>query len=580
MKCPNCGAETNGSFCGYCGSEVKNDAATVNIINNYYSDAKNPNIGNEKKGCCPKCSSSNISYTREQVSTYLHSNGIARTSQTAYKTVGLCQNCGYTWSPDALNKQANSNTSSATSQMNGATKTAQSTVLERKTVPKKNDNTWLWVLGWIFIFPVPLMIILLKDKKIGSFLKTILIILAWIFYLSFCCCSQILSDTDEEENISTQVNSSEESLKLDSSIWATKATEISNFDYYIDGSEIYLKRYDGSEKKIKIPNEYEIDGVKYTVAGMDGTFSSRKISSCILPEGLKTVSDNLFNSSSVKYVYLPSTIEIGDRFVGYFHDAEKIYYGGSEAMWNSMVHEERSRIDVKQIVFDANDELLFSSIPASKIELFKEYVSDNEVNPINESANYSVIPTSENVVFAKLSDFWVAIDDANKTITLRQFETHDKTCYISPIYNIDGQEYKVVSLGEDACFFGRTSLETCAIPDGVSNIANNTFNSSSVKNLILPSTITDLSGVYDYMHDLKVVYYAGSEEQWNAVRGASDFNGNVEVVCNVAMPSVADNKSYARNTLTIEKSQAEQLGGSMGNALNGFFQGLSEGLAE
>lgn len=44
MQCPNCGAQTNGRFCEYCGSEmpriapetVNNDNSHTTIVNNYY----------------------------------------------------------------------------------------------------------------------------------------------------------------------------------------------------------------------------------------------------------------------------------------------------------------------------------------------------------------------------------------------------------------------------------------------------------------------------------------------------------------------------------------------------------------
>ncbi len=48
--------------------------------------------------------------------------------------------------------------------------------------PKKK-RTWLWVLGWIFIFPVPLTILLLRNKTLDKKLKYGIIASAWIIYL-------------------------------------------------------------------------------------------------------------------------------------------------------------------------------------------------------------------------------------------------------------------------------------------------------------------------------------------------------------------------------------------------------------
>ena len=139
MKCPSCGAETQGKFCEYCGSEMPQEKPRV--------------------GGCPKCGSTNITFKRERVGTATqrssHKNiiGTGRTgqsvSQSAYRTVGLCQNCGFTWNP---------NTAS-----NGSGK-----------------KTWLWVLGWICIFPVPLTILILRKKDMKPAVKYGIITAAWL----------------------------------------------------------------------------------------------------------------------------------------------------------------------------------------------------------------------------------------------------------------------------------------------------------------------------------------------------------------------------------------------------------------
>lgn len=52
----------------------------------------------------------------------------------------------------------------------------------REVQPVKKRKTWLWVLGWIFIFPLPLTIILARSKRMSHALKIILISLAWIIF--------------------------------------------------------------------------------------------------------------------------------------------------------------------------------------------------------------------------------------------------------------------------------------------------------------------------------------------------------------------------------------------------------------
>lgn len=50
-------------------------------------------------------------------------------------------------------------------------------------VQPKKRKTWLWVLGWIFIYPVPLTIIMLKNKEMNKWLRIGIIAVAWIVYL-------------------------------------------------------------------------------------------------------------------------------------------------------------------------------------------------------------------------------------------------------------------------------------------------------------------------------------------------------------------------------------------------------------
>lgn len=136
MKCPNCGAEipNNAKFCEFCDSQI-----TV--------DMKEEQEKLNKTGC-PKCGSSNISFSREKLGEV---KGKKSTS-VIRSTVGMCKDCGYTWT------------------------TSES----QKAKPRK---TWLWVLGWIYIFPVPLTILMLRKKDMKAAIKYTIIAVAWIIYL-------------------------------------------------------------------------------------------------------------------------------------------------------------------------------------------------------------------------------------------------------------------------------------------------------------------------------------------------------------------------------------------------------------
>ena len=138
MKCQNCGAEidAHSTTCSYCGASIS------------YEMRKEQEQVN-KQGC-PKCGSSNITFEREKQGDLKGKRGTTVVRQT----VGVCKDCGYTWKAD------------------------DSSV-------KRKSPVWLWVLGWIFIFPLPLTILLLRKKDMKPALKYGIIAAAWIVYLLF-----------------------------------------------------------------------------------------------------------------------------------------------------------------------------------------------------------------------------------------------------------------------------------------------------------------------------------------------------------------------------------------------------------
>lgn len=196
MKCPSCGAETNGKFCEYCGSELPKDKVNV--------------------GVCPKCGNSNITFKRERVGTATQQTsrknviGTGRTgqsvSQTAYRTVGLCQNCGHTWNPNAGNSGS-------------------------------GRKTWLWVLGWICIFPVPLTILMLRKKDIKPAVKYGIIAAAWLLFFVIGMSGNSETDVPQvdtpSQTDSVQVAQPTENTSKDTTAPETTTPEIS-LDEYIE----------------------------------------------------------------------------------------------------------------------------------------------------------------------------------------------------------------------------------------------------------------------------------------------------------------------------------------------------------
>ncbi|MBQ6385888.1 MAG: hypothetical protein IJJ38_06945 [Lachnospiraceae bacterium] len=196
-----------------------------------------------------------------------------------------------------------------------------------------------------------------KKKKPGK-LKVILWVFIGLLILGFIG-SISESDTSESESENTAA-SAESNSSESNSVWAKEPTDISEFDYYLDGEEIYIKSYNGKNKKVRISPTYTIDEKEYHVAALvDGTFALENIDSVIVPEGTRSVEGNTFNSCGVRFVYLPASLtEVPQNFWGYFHKVQKIYYGGTEEQWRQICQVDRSDLDVVEIVYEANGEEL------------------------------------------------------------------------------------------------------------------------------------------------------------------------------------------------------------------------------
>ena len=139
MRCANCGAEIgNSKFCTFCGTQIS-----------YNMRREQEQIN---KVGCPRCKSSNIEFQREtqgEISNY-------NSRYIINKTVGFCKDCGLTWYTDNGNTQlpiwANNNYNPMYPQ-------------QIVTSPPPKDNTNWWVLGWIFFFPAPVMVLIWRKKN-------------------------------------------------------------------------------------------------------------------------------------------------------------------------------------------------------------------------------------------------------------------------------------------------------------------------------------------------------------------------------------------------------------------------------
>lgn len=122
------------------------------------------------------------------------------------------------------------------------------------------------------------------------------------------------------------------------------------------------------------------------------------------------------------------------------------------------------------------------------------------------------------------------------------------------------QEYdgkKVVGI-EDAIFFSSDAVSVI-IPEGVTKMEDTVFNSCDIEYMYLPSTLQNINEKFwGYMHDIKELYYGGTQEQWNEIcnipRGELEAS---EMYCDVTIEALGTND--AKSTPIIMPEVVEEV---------------------
>lgn len=154
-------------ICKYCNSQVPDDAKTCENCGAVEFAYKCDNCGSEYDGMfCPRCG-----VKAGQIAK------ICPKCRTQYFSKA-CPECGYVGgaaSSANVNEIVNTLNDAANNIENSCNKSFQN-------VEPKN-RLWLWILGWIFIFPLPLTILLNRNKTMNQVLKWVIIVFAWLLYL-------------------------------------------------------------------------------------------------------------------------------------------------------------------------------------------------------------------------------------------------------------------------------------------------------------------------------------------------------------------------------------------------------------
>ena len=184
--------------------------------------------------------------------------------------------------------------------------------------PLKKRKTWLWVLGWICIFPVPLTILMVRNQKLSKPVKIGIIVAAWIIYLLIAFSGGGSEDNKDTSNLNTETSTVEQTTdesaidigSADEDVTTEEDTAVDNFIADINKSEDinleYVEDFIPSDKEGgHYRTEFRLNAWK------DSTGKSYKY-------GDSTVDIILSSSGAIQRIYMDgATLEQCENMIRY-----------------------------------------------------------------------------------------------------------------------------------------------------------------------------------------------------------------------------------------------------------------------
>ena len=129
------------------------------------------------------------------------------------------------------------------------------------------------------------------------------------------------------------------------------------------------------------------------------------------------------------------------------------------------------------------------------------------------------VKKSDNELYGSIDDF--SYDISENKIILNKYTGKSDILEIKASYTIDGMEY-VTDLSDFQVGIGNSDVETLIFDDGIKEVKDSIFNSSDVKKVYFPKSMTI---VYDktlsYLHpkdgEKIKIYYEGTQDEWSNI---------------------------------------------------------------
>ena len=194
---------------------------------------------------CPNCGASlQVDADQKNLTCSYCGNGLYVDDEVKHVQYDNAEETGYQFEKGRQRAQAE------------ATRVQQQTFNMNFGKPPKKRNTWLWVLGWIFIFPVPLTILMLRNQKLSKPVKIGIIVAAWIVYLIIGLAGGGSGDNKDSSNANTETTTIEQPAYNSAANDSTAGSSESAIDSFIaeinkseDISLEYVENFIPSDKE-------------------------------------------------------------------------------------------------------------------------------------------------------------------------------------------------------------------------------------------------------------------------------------------------------------------------------------------
>lgn len=194
---------------------------------------------------CPNCGASlQVDADQKNLTCSYCGNGLYVDDEVKHVQYDNAEETGYQFEKGRQRAQAE------------ATRVQQQTFNMNFGKPPKKRKTWLWVLGWIFIFPVPLTILMLRNQKLSNPVKIGIIVAAWIVYLIIGLAGGGSGDNKDSSNANTETTTIEQPAYNSAANDSTAGSSESAIDSFIaeinkseDISLEYVENFIPSDKE-------------------------------------------------------------------------------------------------------------------------------------------------------------------------------------------------------------------------------------------------------------------------------------------------------------------------------------------